>query len=43
MSDFQIDAKLDDSFFDLEPPRGYTLKKIVLKAMLCRWNIPRHR
>ncbi len=28
MSDFQIDPKLDDSLFLLEPPQGYTLKKI---------------
>ncbi len=28
MSDFQIDPKLDDSLFRLEPPEGYTLKKI---------------
>ncbi len=28
MSDFQIDPKLDDSLFRLEPPQGYTLKKI---------------
>ena len=28
LSDFQIDPKLDDSLFSLEPPQGYTLKKI---------------
>ena len=28
MSDFQIDPKLADSLFRLEPPQGYTLKKI---------------
>jgi outer membrane lipoprotein-sorting protein len=28
MSDFQIDPKLDDSLFRLEPPQGYTLRKI---------------
>ena len=28
MSDFQIDPKLDDSLFRLEPPQGYTIKKI---------------
>ncbi len=28
LSDFQIDPKLDDGLFRLEPPQGYTVKKI---------------
>jgi outer membrane lipoprotein-sorting protein len=30
VSDFQLDPKLDDSLFSLEPPQGYALQKVSL-------------
>jgi outer membrane lipoprotein-sorting protein len=32
VSDFQLDPKLDDSLFSLEPPQGYALQKVSLAA-----------
>ncbi len=31
MSNFQFDPKLDDALFSMEPPEGYTLRKIEMK------------
>jgi outer membrane lipoprotein-sorting protein len=31
MSDFQLDPKLDDAVFSLEPPEGYKLRKMEMK------------
>ncbi len=32
MENFQLDPKLDDALFSLEPPEGYTLRKLEMKV-----------